>query len=81
MESFEDVFRLAVLAHMELASCLSPYGVEPPSEELLGHMLALPPSDRAELAEILRVMALEVKGGPGAVRSGEREEEGVAPGP
>ena len=52
----------ALLAHLELASYLSPYGPEPPSEELLGCMLALPPSDCAELAEILGAMALELNG-------------------
>ena len=31
---------------------------EPPSEELLQNMLALPPSDHAELAEILGAKAL-----------------------
>ena len=44
---------------MELASDLSPYGPEPPSEELLSLMLALPPSDRAGLAEILGAKALK----------------------
>ncbi len=52
---------------MELASFLSPYGPEPPSEELLGHMLYLPKRDRAELAEIMGGMALEMeKTGAGA---------------
>lgn len=32
----------------------------PPSDELLEHMLALPPSDRAVLAEILGAMALKM---------------------
>ena len=50
----------ALLGTWELASSLSPYGSEPPIEELLGQMLALPPSDRAELAEILGAKALEV---------------------
>ncbi len=45
---------------MELASFLSPSAPEPLSEELLGCMLALPPSDRAELAENLGAMSLEV---------------------
>ena len=49
-----------LLAHLELASFLSPYGPEPPSDELLSHMLALPPSDRAELAEILGMMAKDM---------------------
>ena len=49
----------ALLAHTELASFLSPYGPDPPSEELLEEMLALPPSDRRELAEILSGKALE----------------------
>ena len=40
----------ALLGTMELASSLSPYGPEPRTEELLVRMLALPPSDRAELA-------------------------------
>ena len=44
---------------MELANDLSPYGPEPPSEELLSLMLALPPSDRAELDEILGAKALK----------------------
>ncbi len=44
---------------MDLANDLS-YGPEPPSEELLTHMLGLPPSDRAELAEILGAKALEM---------------------
>ena len=51
----------ALLATWELASFLSPYGPEPPSEQLLGQMLALPPSDRAELAEILGAMALSAR--------------------
>lgn len=50
----------ALLAHTELASFRSPYGFQPPSEELLGCMLALPPSDRVELAEILGAKALEM---------------------
>ena len=50
-----------LLAHTELASDLSPYGPEPPSEELLRQMLALPPSDRAEIAEILGAKALEAE--------------------
>ena len=50
-----------LLAHMELASFLSSYGPEPPSEELLREILALPPSDRAELAEILGARALEIE--------------------
>ncbi len=50
----------ALLGVWELASDLSPYGPEPPSEGLLGCMLALPPSDRAELAEILGARALEI---------------------
>ncbi len=50
----------ALLAHMELASFLSPYGPEPPSEEILEQILALPPLDRTELAEILGTKALEV---------------------
>ena len=50
----------ALLAHLELASDLSPYGPEPPSEELLGCMLALPPLDRRELAGIIGTKALEV---------------------
>ena len=50
-----------LLAHLELASYLSPYGPEPPTEDLLAQMLALPPSDRAELAEILGAMALKVE--------------------
>ena len=49
-----------LLAHMELASFLSPYGPEPPSEELLAQMLALPPSDRRGLAGILGVVTLEM---------------------
>lgn len=49
-----------LLGTLELASYLSPYGPEPPSEELLGAMLALPPSDRAELAELLGAKALEM---------------------
>jgi hypothetical protein len=50
-----------LLGAWELASDLSPYGPEPPSEELLGQMLVLPPSDRAELAEILGRKALGVR--------------------
>ena len=50
----------ALLGILELASFLSPYGPEPPSEELLAQMLALPPSDRAELAEILGAKVLEI---------------------
>ena len=50
----------ALLGTWEFASFLSPYGPEPPSEELLGCMLALPPSDRAELAEILGEKALKI---------------------
>lgn len=50
----------APLGMWELASALSPYGAEAPSEELLQLMLALPPSDRAELAEILGAKALEM---------------------
>jgi hypothetical protein len=50
----------ALLGERELASSLSPYGSEPPSQELLKQMLALPRSDRAELAEILGTKALEV---------------------
>ncbi len=38
------------------------YGPEPPSEELLKQMLALPPSDRTELAEIMGAKASEMKG-------------------
>lgn len=45
---------------MELANDLSSYGPEPPSEELLGCMLALPLSDRAELSEVLGAKALEL---------------------
>ncbi len=45
----------------ELASDLSPYGPEPSSEELLEQMLALPPSDRAELDEIVGAKALEAR--------------------
>ncbi|MDP9456888.1 MAG: hypothetical protein M3Q60_14175 [Actinomycetota bacterium] len=56
---------------MELASFLSPFGPEPPSEELLEQMLALPPSDRAALAEILGGKALKVgKRSQGVRRSG-----------
>ncbi len=51
----------ALLGTWELASFLSPYGPEPPSEKLLERMLALPPSDRAELAEILGGMALNIE--------------------
>ncbi len=51
----------ALLGTMELASLLSPYGPEPPSEELLEYMLALPPSDRTELAEVLGAKALEME--------------------
>lgn len=58
----------ALLAHMELASFLSPFGPEPPSEELLEQMLALRPSDRHELAEIMGAMALEM---------GAREHRGI----
>ena len=50
----------ALLGTWELASDLSPYGPEPPSEELLTCMLALPPSDQHELAEILGAKALVV---------------------
>lgn len=50
-----------LLAHLELASFLSHYGPEPPSEELQGCMLALPYPDRAELAKILRARALEIE--------------------
>lgn len=51
-----------LLGTLELASFLSPYGPEPPSEELLRQMLTLlPPLDRAELAEILGGKALEIK--------------------
>ena len=49
----------ALLGMWELASFLSPYGPEPLSEELLAQMLALPPSDRAELAETLGSTAQE----------------------
>lgn len=49
----------ALLGERELASSLSPYGPEPPSEELLQLMLTLPPSDRAELAKLLGVKAME----------------------
>ncbi len=51
----------ALLAHMGLASFLSPYGPKPPSEELLGQVFVLPPSDRAELAEIVGAKALELE--------------------
>ncbi len=51
----------ALLAHMELASFLSPYSPKPPSEELLGQVFVLPPSDRAELAEIVGAKALELE--------------------
>ena len=51
----------ALLGTWELASSLSPYGPEPPSEELLTCMLTLPPSDRAEMAEILGAKALEIE--------------------
>ena len=49
----------ALLGTWELASFLSPHGPEPPSEELLTCMLALPRRDRAELAEILGAKALK----------------------
>lgn len=49
-----------LLGLWELASDLSPYGPQTPSEELLEQMLALPPSDRRELAEILRAKAREM---------------------
>ena len=49
-----------LLGTWELASFLSPYGPEPPSEELLQLMLALPPSDRRELAEIMGTKVLEI---------------------
>ena len=49
-----------LLGTLELASFLSSYGPEPPSEELLTYMLALPRSDRVELAEITGAMALEI---------------------
>ena len=51
----------ALLGMWELASFLSPYGPEPPSQELLEQTLALPPSDRTELAEILGAKALEMR--------------------
>ncbi len=50
-----------MLGTWELASLLSTYGPEPPSEEFLERMLALPPADRAELAEILGAKALEME--------------------
>ncbi len=49
-----------LLGTLELASFLSPYSPEPPSEELLEQMLALPPSDRMQLAEIVGAKALEI---------------------
>ena len=52
----------ALLGTWELASFLFPHGSEPPSEELLGCMLALPPSDRAEIAEILGAKVRELNG-------------------
>ena len=48
-----------------LASLLSPYGVEPTSEGPLGQTHPLPPSERAELDEILgqKTRALEMRAG------------------
>ncbi len=67
----------ALLGTWELASFLSPIGPEPPSEELLEQMLALPPSDRAELAEIFGARVLEIGNyGPGAGNKGERKGKG-----
>ena len=60
----------ALLAHTELASYPYPYGPEPPSEELLGEMLALPTPDRLELAEILGSKALETGNGHGSAGGG-----------
>ncbi len=51
----------ALLGMWELASSLSPYGPEPPSGELMEQMLALPLSDRSELAEIMGAMTLEME--------------------
>ncbi|MDP9484194.1 MAG: hypothetical protein M3Q49_00075 [Actinomycetota bacterium] len=51
----------ALLGTWELANDLSPHRPEPPSEELLERMLPLPPSDRAELAEIMGAMTLEIR--------------------
>lgn len=50
----------ALLGTVALASFLSTYGPEPPSEELLAQILTLPQSDRVKLAEILRAKALEI---------------------
>ncbi len=47
----------ALLGTIELAFSLSPYGPEPPSEELLEEMLALPHSDK----RVLGGMALNIE--------------------
>ncbi len=58
-----------------------PYGFEPPSEELLEHMLALPPPGRAELAEILGGKALDLHREQQRQGRGDRRGMGQERGP
>lgn len=45
--------RVLLLIPLELASLISPYSIQLPRKGLLGQTLVLPPSERAECAEVL----------------------------